>query len=349
MNSLIRKCLNLITFSALAVILLSPTMVSAEAYCALRDPVTSIKQLFPQSTGHRSIVRTIDEQTRQQVLQQLPKLPLHFGELGRHTLYVALEGVTPVGLVHVRSEQSSTGLVEIAWALNMDLTIRDFVFQRCRSRQKKVLEQADFKVQFMGQALADIRGFYDEGTNQGTSAYLDSAGRSKALANVVLKCAMKTLVVTSLAWEGDLVKMAYLNMLESQSLADNNLIPIPVLPDKVTLSRLEDIIGVNGIGVDRHTVSGFLVQDEGKNLKALLYLSRAQIDDTQLKISWLFDINGEILGVESRPDWPSEEIKNLFEQTQQQHFTGPEQCSNRAELYALEGTLIMQPYFLDDR
>lgn len=105
--------------------------VDARAFCALRDPISSIRLLFPESSKHHSIVRAINSDVRDKISERLP-FTLHFNELGKHTLYVVDDEKQTVGFVHVRSELTQWGLVEIAWGLNPDLTVRSVHFQRCR-------------------------------------------------------------------------------------------------------------------------------------------------------------------------------------------------------------------------
>ena len=106
----------------LQVFVLLSESVNAVAYCSLRDPVAQIAQLYPGKTNQLSIVKTVDDKVRAEVQVALPRNDLHFSELGQHTLYIVMEGKTSLGYVHVRSEQSEWGLVEIAWAINKDLT-----------------------------------------------------------------------------------------------------------------------------------------------------------------------------------------------------------------------------------
>ena len=78
--------------------------VSAQAYCGLRDPVRNIYRIYPEADAYRSIVRSVDKRTRTLVSERLP-FTLHFNELAKHTVYVAVKETLPVGLVHVRSEK----------------------------------------------------------------------------------------------------------------------------------------------------------------------------------------------------------------------------------------------------
>ena len=139
----------------LTVICTSATPVYGQAYCALRDPVSQIYELFPQATSYKSVVRTVDEQARRTLKTKLP-FDIHFNEFGRHTLYVALKGSRPVGLVHVRSEKGRWGLIEVAWALDFNLTILDFRFQRCRSASRKTIEAEAFRSQLIGKKWHEV-------------------------------------------------------------------------------------------------------------------------------------------------------------------------------------------------
>ncbi len=80
--------------------------IHALAYCSLRDPVAQIVQLYPGKTNQLSIVKAVDDSTRMKVQMALPRNDLHFSELGKNTLYIAMSGSEPLGFVHVRSEQS---------------------------------------------------------------------------------------------------------------------------------------------------------------------------------------------------------------------------------------------------
>ena len=100
-----------------------PPIVHGQAYCALRDPVSTIQEFAPGSSGHRSIVETVSGSARAKVSEKLP-FTIHFNELGKHTLYVVLKDGRPDGLVHARSEKGKWGLVEIVWFFDLDLNVQ---------------------------------------------------------------------------------------------------------------------------------------------------------------------------------------------------------------------------------
>ncbi len=191
----------------LLVLLLLPGKVNAIAYCSLRDPVAQIAQLYPQKTNQLSIVKTVDDNIRSQVQVALPSNDLHFSELGRHTLYIAMLGKQPLGYVHVRSEQSDWGLVEIVWAIDKDLRISNFVFQRCRSPKKKIAQKSDFKAIFIGKNYRELKALLSADGITAKKSVLNNAQGAAELANVVLMCALKTLLLTEMLWGEDLEKL----------------------------------------------------------------------------------------------------------------------------------------------
>jgi len=176
----------------------------ADAYCALRDPVAQIKLLYPTKTNQLSIVKNIDEGVRQQVKLALPNNDLHFGELGKHTLYIALQDKIKLGYIHVRSEQSKWGLVEIIWAIDENYRIKDFSFQRCRSPKKKLIDNQIFKNMFIGKNLNQLQAYLSQDGVTANQKLLTIASDAPDLANVILRCALKTLLLTELVWKDEL-------------------------------------------------------------------------------------------------------------------------------------------------
>ena len=112
-------------------------------FCALRDPSHQIYDMYDDATSYRSVVREVDTDTRQRLSADLP-FGLHKNELGEHTLYIPLSGDTPLGIVHVRSESSEWGLIEVAWALTPELRVSDFRLQRCRGKSCDSLVEKGF-------------------------------------------------------------------------------------------------------------------------------------------------------------------------------------------------------------
>lgn len=185
-------------------LILSTQTTYADAYCSLRDPVAQIQQLYPQKTNQLSIVKTVDTHTRQQVKLALPSNDLHFSELGRHTLYIAMNNTHALGYVHVRSEQSKWGLVEIIWALDKNLKIKDFAFQRCRSPNREVIDNENFKNMFIGKNYEELKTLLSSDGITANNILLNKAKGAPELASVVLRCALKTLLITDILWGDEL-------------------------------------------------------------------------------------------------------------------------------------------------
>lgn len=176
----------------------------AEAYCSLRDPVAKIKELYPQKTNQLSIVKTVDAHTRNQVKIALPSNDLHFSELGRHTLYVAMKNTQVLGYVHVRSEQSKWGLVEIIWAIDKNLKIKGFACQRCRSPKRKLIGNERFKNVFIGKNYEELKTLLNSDGLTANNVLLDNAKSAPEFASVVLRSALKTLLITDILWGEEL-------------------------------------------------------------------------------------------------------------------------------------------------
>ena len=56
-----------------------------------------------------------------------------------------------------RSEESRWGLVEVAWALDSELRVVDYRFQRARSPSRRRLERSGFRAQLAGRTASDLR------------------------------------------------------------------------------------------------------------------------------------------------------------------------------------------------
>jgi hypothetical protein len=173
-------------------------------YCALRDPTSQIFAMYPEASDYRSLVRSIDSSVRSEV-QERVGFDLSAREVGRHTLYVALRETRPLGLVHVRSELSDWGLIEVAWALDLDLRIQDFRIQRCRGEACR--------------ALATDSALHDALRNRGLddlNAWLKYPNRAQPavigvdpkMVQTLIRSAAKTVAVTGLAWQSELRALA---------------------------------------------------------------------------------------------------------------------------------------------
>jgi hypothetical protein len=122
----------------------------AYAFCALRDPTSSISAFFPDYSNSRSIVKLISPEIKKTFTTQSP-FKFHHKEFGKHTLYLVFKDQKPLGMIQARSEKGQWGINEIIWAMDMDYRIIGFKFQRCRCSAKDVVESEPFQALLIGQ------------------------------------------------------------------------------------------------------------------------------------------------------------------------------------------------------
>jgi hypothetical protein len=97
--------------------------------------------------------------------------------------------------------------VEIAWALDLQLRVRDFRFQRCRGAGCESLPTGPFLDAIRGRDLSQIKELLSA---QGSSLSHGITGVSEAespLAVTVLRSAAKTIAVTGKVWGDDLAQL----------------------------------------------------------------------------------------------------------------------------------------------
>ena len=310
----------LITFLSSAILLsIACETVEGQAYCALRDPTRQIHQIFPEATSHRSIVRTVDKTARAATLEKLP-VPIYFSELGRHTLYVAMKGKTPLGYVHVRSERSDWGLMEVAWGLNLNLEIVDYRFQRCRSPLEEQFESDAFRAQLQGKSLTTLGALLDA-EGQLRPKLLRVPAKGSALATKLIHCALKTIVVTETTWARDL------DELQRQAQA------IGAFPSAASIEAIpgewSTEIEIEGV------VSGFRVLDSKGNVLGWL----AEWSSTSLgRVWWCLGESAEVRSVDCRGGWPDESTEQSFLTT-----STAEECVGPARLILDEIIAWLEP------
>ena len=187
----------------LALTFVVPHRAEAVAYCALRDPVFAMQSFFPDFSSYRSYLGIVGEELREVLEEKLP-YELHFNEFGKHTLYVAFNGQQATGLVHARTEKGDWGLDELIWSLNMDLTVRDFRFQRSRSRWQEEVQSPAFKEILNGKDFNELLLLLSADGSELSMQYPDLPPGADRLAATVIRSALKTIIVTDHVWSNQL-------------------------------------------------------------------------------------------------------------------------------------------------
>ena len=310
------------------------------AYCSLRDPIVAIHSLYPEADQHRSIVRTIDRDTRDQVSQRLP-FTLHFNELGRHTLYVVQQHDKPLGFVHARSEASDWGLIEIAWAINTNLKIEGLYFQRCRhpacndGLQKKLLNELKDK------SLAEIILLLTpEGHALAPSIAL-TYQQDKSLVLAIIRSALKTLAVTEYGWQDDIAHLRRMSVVKKwlgnqQSL---ELLPLTENELKVTQSSVE--LASSYDFVERSSIEVFRVVAGGTET-ARLVDATWRLGEQSGDFTWLFSDTGDVIAIEEHHPMPDSNTAQAFANLLDRNVVSTELCANAAEITG--NTLFLNAY-----
>ncbi len=333
------------TYALLLLATALTTPPAEAAFCALRDPVETISQLFPQFTSHRSVIRVVGEEQRQAISDLLPPNTLHFSELGQHTLYVVFEDQTPLGFLHVRSEESEWGLVEVAWALTTDLKVIDFHLQRCRCSTKRMIEAPAFRNQLIGKNYLEMKALLSADGLGLNEKNISVSKRAKPLAAVVLRCALKTMLVTELAWAEEVSK--YAALARAQSSFDQAL-TLKVV-DQADLEASFPSVAKNFPGETAvMALKGselFAVQNPAGETIGAVFRHPLMAEEASHTVEWHVDAKGKVIAIHSAKGWPDDTTKNAFESHVEQTFNGATSCSDRPTLLTKQATLMAQLAF----
>jgi len=308
--------------------------VQAAAFCALRDPLRVIKQLFPKSTQHQSLVKAINTDVRDKVSELLP-FTLHFNELGKHTLYVAQNHGDAIGFVHVRSELTNWGLVEIAWALDTDLTIRDLRFQRCRIPDCEGEHLTNIIDLTVGKSVTELLQLLGEDGLSLKPELQTKLGGSYALSFSAVQSALKTITVTLLAWRievADINRKALIDKYFGYKV-DTTLSKLTV--SKQNLLELDVIMGGGGSIVDRNSVESFRIDRNGMAIGTIVTASWKD-GSYRGMFNWLFDTDKKIVAIQPIPNWPNNHVSTAFEQLLGKTLIDEEQCNTAAQIAGFE-------------
>ncbi len=307
---------------------------AAVAFCALRDPVRAIHSLFPNADSHHSVVRAIGPRVRDLVATQLP-FTLHFNELGKHTLYVAKQSTTPVGFVHVRSELTEWGLMEIAWALNPDLSIRGLVFQRCRVPACNDESAAELRNSLGGKSSTELlRLLSSNGSSLAEHASIN-AKIDPALAVAAIRSALKTMAVTAVAWRDEVAEINRQLLLIEQYGQTMGLRLAPQAIRSAAENTLATKLGTDTSIIDRGSVQLFRVSKQEVELGWVASANWKNRGEEGLT-HWLFDELGTVHLIRTTPRWPNREIAESFDQLLGTRVASDEVCASAAGLAGYE-------------
>ena len=321
---------------------LMTSTVMGQAFCSLRDPVRQIQSIYPKASFETS-VEIVDSEARAAVAKSLP-LELHFNELGQHTLYNVLINRSTVGLVHVRPERYRYGIMEVLWAFDSDLRIHDFRMQRCRSANDSLFERKGFRDQIVGKGFEGIRDLLVDDCSRLKPGKLKVGENEQALAAAVLRCALKTLVVTRVVWKKRVERLRLVSMarqarkffprgksLRSAVVPYTNEVLVELTRERVKteLDIRRDSVAILQVMDADGAVAGNIVSTDWEKLPVdrVLY--------------WVVALDGTIVDVTVGSGWPNDEIAGLFAEMKGKDRTALKDCKTAAELAATEVLVLL--------
>jgi len=287
-----------------------PNNASAIAYCALRDPVAAIHELYPDSTSFKSFVGTVGPEIREALRIELP-FDFHFNEFGRHTLYTVFDSGAPVGLVHARSELGEWGLDEFVWGLDLDLRIHGLYLQRTRDPAASLLDTGEFRRQLIGLDLSELVAFLrpDGDLKSGVLTIEEPALK---MARSVIHSAIKAIVVTQTAWAQDLEQIRALAIARQQ------------IPNAVTVTRVDGVYTptisdllrqtykIRDPALDREEAIAYEILDITGAAIGVVFIASIQFDSETSKFWWVIGADGIAQSLHSEEARSDDEIFQLF-------------------------------------
>jgi hypothetical protein len=279
-----------------------------QAYCAMRDPVTGIFKAFPEADSYKSITRTVRPDLRRRIASRLP-FTLHINELGRHTVYLALDDGAPLGMLHVRSERGRYGLVEIGWVLDLGMHVRDVYFQRCRDGKATAALKA-LRPRLQGKSLSNLIAMWADVDN--------------AEDRMLLESAIKTIAVTSDAW-GDALLPYQAPPVAARVFGAGSI----VTPRALDTSGMDDVDGL-----DLQHASAWSVTDGAGALRGVLVRLDWTVQTHPLDLWWAINADGTMRALVRSTGKADATCDMLFDQLEGRGHAGLEQRATAAGVIA---------------
>jgi hypothetical protein len=282
----------------------------AVAYCALRDPASEIQRLFPASTTFRTLVGTVTRAVRPVLEDRLP-FDIHFDEFGRHSLYAVFEDGRPVGFVHARSELGQWGMDEIVWALDLDLRIVDFTFQRTRDPASRSLEDGAFKARLRGLDFDGLAALH-EMIQSGRDADIGITPPTLPVAVSLVRSAMKVQLMTEAVWAQDVAHIRALDIAARDFPRMNSLDSVAVPYSPAVLESLDAMQVPAEAFLDRESLRSFRVVGESGDVIGLIINTRVHMPAGTEDLWWTLSRAGRVMEVRARGGWSTDTARHSF-------------------------------------
>ena len=101
------------------------------------------------------------------------------------------------------------------WSLNLDMSIRSYDFQRCRSVGKNELLKDFFRKNIEGKKFYDILQYSKD--LRKIPHFDKLSTEAKELCEIFIRSALKTLALTELTWKENLLKLRLSNLIGDEN------------------------------------------------------------------------------------------------------------------------------------
>lgn len=258
-------------------ILVSTVLVAAAgasadgANCALRNPNRQIYEIFPEATSYRSVVAIVDGNLKRRIEDRLGS-SLARSDIGKHTAYVVLKETVPIGVVHARTEAGARGSIELVWALDLTMKIKDFRVQRSRDKHTDVIKSEAFRAKMVGRDLRSIQDLLTAGNDDIDLAALEIPPSAATIALKVVLCAAKTRLITELAFQNAILPARLLGLVHEYFPETDRVTRVVSPLDDATRNRIAAATGTAPALLEADTLTVLrAMAGDGATLGALAF------------------------------------------------------------------------------
>jgi hypothetical protein len=299
-------------FAAIIIVFAIGTSNSAfaVAYCALRDPVAAIHQLFPDSTSFKSNIGTVGPDIREALKDELP-FDFHFNEFGRHTLYTVYDRGQPIGLAHARSELGNWGLDEFVWRLDLDLRVRGLYIQRTRDPSARLIDTENFRSQLDGLGLDELVAMLQADGNLRPGA-LSIDESAIGMARSAIHSAIKTIIVTRQAWARDLKEIRALALAREDLPHAKTVIKIDGLYSPAILDTLTKKYQISEPALDREDAVAYEILDANGEEIGIFVSAGVPLPNQQNEFRWVIGADGIAQSIKADTEWDDDSLNEIF-------------------------------------
>ncbi len=270
------------------------TTAAHASNCALRNPDRQIYDIFPDATTYRSVVELISLDHRSAIEKQLGS-SLAFGDLGKHTVYLVFRDGVPLGFIHARSEVGARGSVELVWAMDLDLRVKDFRVQRSREKHTDEVRADAFRSQLVGKSAEQLRSLMSDPSKAVETAPLQVSTDAKQIAQLAVLSGTKTLIITDLAFRNTTFQARLLGHVHKAFPETRKVTKIKDPFNSNAFAIIEQRTGSSSHLIDRDSFTVLRSLDDSGTTLGVLVVSRPSSRSTGPEQWWTVAPSGRIL------------------------------------------------------